>query len=328
MSRVREFLLQRAKETAKVFPLERLPPGQPSPAPVAPAKKPGAPRPQAKPGRAPAARPSGQPGSAAQAVAAQRQPPPGDAAAVWEPGPVTAVSGSAGPLPPASALVAPLPEMTQLPRGRRPPTPAAAVDLAEAAAAASAPPVARRPAAPGAAAVAAVPAATSGPTAREPGKVPVYLKRRQAEMAEERRRAAAPPSVVAPPGFRLVPEAERLISLDVLRKRREEVEAALQRLPFRIETAGQRKREKEALEQLAHMDRLLMMFGNVHVFVPEDVPPLGMRADAAVEAGACEVPAPRQQALPPLPVAASAAGKLPPPGLREMPRPERLRLVR
>lgn len=109
---------------------------------------------------------------------------------------------------------------------------------------------------------------------KDVGKVPAYLRRRQEEMAEERRRAARPPSPQPPPGYRKVCEEERQATLEVLRRRKAEVEKAQSSLPFKIETVGQRQREKDLADRLAHASRLLDMFGKPLVFVPADSDPL------------------------------------------------------
>eukprot|EP00441_Pelagodinium_beii_P039617 CAMPEP_0197641594 /NCGR_PEP_ID=MMETSP1338-20131121/15520_1 /TAXON_ID=43686 ORGANISM="Pelagodinium beii, Strain RCC1491" /NCGR_SAMPLE_ID=MMETSP1338 /ASSEMBLY_ACC=CAM_ASM_000754 /LENGTH=335 /DNA_ID=CAMNT_0043214609 /DNA_START=60 /DNA_END=1063 /DNA_ORIENTATION=+ len=287
MPSIREIVMNRAKEPAKVHSMDRVPVA----AVPTPANAPGSPL------RA------GSPGTPAKGYAAAKPPRPGNGA---PPRPGAAGSpvrsGSAGQPRRASEERRPRSVNSGGPPARRraPSEPASKskAEESETESAAPTPAPGRGPRAKARSASAnrapekvKIGGAAPPVDRKDVGKVPAYLRKRQEEMAEEKRRAARPPSPQPPPGYRKVAEEERLDTLSVLKQRKTEVEKAQRNLPFRIETVGQKQREKDLTDRMAHIEKLLGMFGKPLVFVPADagniansVPPLGPEHDAPVKA--------------------------------------------
>jgi len=275
MPSIREIVMNKAKEPAKVHSMDR--------APVA-----AVPTPANAPG-SPIGSPA-EPGTPAKGYAAAKPPRPGNGAP--RPGVVAspARSGSAGPRR-ASEERRPRSNNSGPPARRRAPS-EPAKGKPEESESDAAPGRRGGPAAPRAKARSAsanrapekVKIGDAAPPVdrKDVGKVPAYLKKRQEEMAEEKRQAARPRSPQPPPGFRKVPEEERQETLSILRQRKTEVEKAQRNLPFKIETIGQKQREKDLIDRLAHIEKLTGMLSKPVVFVPADagniassVPPLG-----------------------------------------------------
>eukprot|EP00929_Paragymnodinium_shiwhaense_P089295 TRINITY_DN49459_c0_g1_i1.p1 TRINITY_DN49459_c0_g1~~TRINITY_DN49459_c0_g1_i1.p1 ORF type:complete len:299 (-),score=57.90 TRINITY_DN49459_c0_g1_i1:205-1101(-) len=106
-------------------------------------------------------------------------------------------------------------------------------------------------------------------------RVPAYLRKRKEELDNAKRLAALPPEPEPPPGYRRVGEDEKRQTLETLQQRRAETEKGLRSLPFKLETVGQRRREKDLEGRLEQLDRLMGMFKQPIVFVPADAAAIG-----------------------------------------------------
>ncbi|CAE7709101.1 ENKD1 [Symbiodinium pilosum] len=265
MPSLREIMMNRAKEPAKVHPMDRAPPS-PQTAPESPAARCGSPLVQAE---------VGTPQRSGYGRPPRPKPTPGQTQS-------PASAGSAHPRRPSEER---RPRPRSLARdgaGRRapsePPRGNEDEDSVPSRAGRGAPGAARakaRSLTPNRAPEKIRIGDAAPPIDRKDvGKVPAYLKRRQEELAEEKRRAARPVSPQPPPGYRKVDEDERQETLDVLRQRKVEVERAQMSLPFKIETIGQKQREKDLNDRLVHIEKLSGMFSKPVVFVPADAGPI------------------------------------------------------
>ena len=100
------------------------------------------------------------------------------------------------------------------------------------------------------------------------GRVPGYLQNRKAQWAdaeEERRRNAPDPN--CPPGMCLMPEAERLDTLQTLQASKAECMRQLERLPFVVETPSMKRKQEDLEGKLREIDRALDVFSKPKVYV-------------------------------------------------------------
>jgi len=97
---------------------------------------------------------------------------------------------------------------------------------------------------------------------------PKYLKKIRANLAEEQREAEERrrgPAI--PAGYRLMPKEEVDETLQALQKKRENLEKEFQRLPFKIETDSQKRREKKILDEIKETDDGIKLFSKPTVIV-------------------------------------------------------------
>lgn len=103
------------------------------------------------------------------------------------------------------------------------------------------------------------------------GRVPDYLLDRQqqwAEEEEERRRNLPDPD--CPPGMCVMPEDERVSTLETLKRSKADAMEQLRRMPFVIETPSQRKKQDFLEGKLREIDSALAIFSKPKVFVAMD----------------------------------------------------------
>ena len=99
------------------------------------------------------------------------------------------------------------------------------------------------------------------------GKVPKYLRERQAELAsdEQERIRLANLDVDCPPGMRLLPENERQTMLKTLERNREKVVSEISKLPFVIDTMGLKKRKQGLESKIKEIDDAVRIFSRKKV---------------------------------------------------------------
>jgi hypothetical protein len=103
---------------------------------------------------------------------------------------------------------------------------------------------------------------------REFGRVPEYLEERKAQWQEaevERKKRLPDPS--CPPGMCVMPEDERVATLETLQQSRRECMNQLQRMPFVIETPSLKKKQQDLEMKMREIDNAIGIFSKSKVYV-------------------------------------------------------------
>ena len=103
------------------------------------------------------------------------------------------------------------------------------------------------------------------------GRVPQYLEQRKSQWEEEKeeiRRRAPDPN--CPPGMKLMPEEERLHTLEVLRTSQIEAMKQLQAMPFVIETPSLKRKQVMLEDKLREIENAMALFSRTKVFIARD----------------------------------------------------------
>lgn len=105
-------------------------------------------------------------------------------------------------------------------------------------------------------------------TKKNYGSVPGYLRERKMELMEvqEQKRLALEANAV-PAGMRILPEDERLRTLQILAENKKNVETDLQKLPFTCETPSQIRRRTDLERRMAEIEDAQKIFSRKQVFV-------------------------------------------------------------
>lgn len=102
----------------------------------------------------------------------------------------------------------------------------------------------------------------------EYGRIPRYLEERKAQWeheAEERRRKEPDPN--CPPGMKLMSESERLETLEILQRSRDEAMNQMRKLPFVIETPSMIRKKNDLEIKLKEIESAISLFSRPKVYV-------------------------------------------------------------
>lgn len=100
------------------------------------------------------------------------------------------------------------------------------------------------------------------------GRVPQYIRERNLEWQREKeRKEKEREDANCPQGMRLMDEEERLETLNILEQKKQELIAAINKLPFHCETLSQKKRHQELEDKMREIDTALSLFRKPKVYV-------------------------------------------------------------
>jgi hypothetical protein len=100
------------------------------------------------------------------------------------------------------------------------------------------------------------------------GKVPTYLNRYKEQREEEIKiKAQEEERAKHPPGTRLMPEDERLATLNDLKEAKDETNRALERLPVVAHSTKMERHKKELEDKLMRLEKAIDTFSKKTVYV-------------------------------------------------------------
>jgi len=116
-----------------------------------------------------------------------------------------------------------------------------------------------------------VDAAAPLPKRADYGTLPDYLKERKESWKEanEAKKRAADEALGCPPGHRIMPDEERLETLQLLKSSLNEAQDMLLRMPLRVEQVSQVRKKAELEAKITKLEDAMKVFGKHRVFVKE-----------------------------------------------------------
>ena len=102
------------------------------------------------------------------------------------------------------------------------------------------------------------------------GKVPLYIQERKAEMAEEAaRKRREEENKKAPAGMSLMPEEERLDTLNILKQNLAATKDHLQRMPLLVETPSAIRKKANLERKIQEIEDAINIFSRPKVFIKD-----------------------------------------------------------